>query len=652
MIKPGVPTDQLLQYVVDNWRRLKDERKYKEELWIECFLAFENKFGKTWENLQNYRSKRFLPLTNQAVESVASRWTNAIMPNDAWMNVIGRTPGDDNKAKLAEGLIRWQQYKTNFRNKVSQGIRGLAIYGNQPYRVRWKQVVAAIPDYETYTAGLASMQLSGVAPDPLGTKPLLKYEGPELELGNIFDFVQDRYADSDESCLRIQRFYKSEPYLRLMAEPDPETGFAAYENIDGLTEASRTIEASDGLQNAANAKLGFQPTAKTGIELLEASGDFVIEVDGEKQVLENYIVTVANRMKVIRCEPNPYIHGRSNWRNARLFEDPNETYGRGIVEGVLSLQDAVNVRFNQVIDANALTIDPMWQIRSSGVVNEDDLRNMPGGVIEVQQIGDVAPISFVNQSALGMQEIGFILAQFNQYTGAMANFSTEDYKKSATEVASSAQASNAKDAETIRHLENTFVGPVLEDWLSLNQQLMDQEVTVRVMSDGGNTASDPDTGIPFQFGPNDLVVSPEDIAGEFDIRPVGGEWNAMSQQEVAQSIQLMSVMMQNGGAAYIKFPALWATLSERMGLKSSWKWLKSEQEVMLEQLQQQQMAIAAQGPGAQAGPGGGPGMAGGPGAPAGEPGSMGVGSVAGAPESKPPIPGGPAPEQFSGPSAL
>lgn len=650
MIQPGVPTDQLLQFVVDQWRTLKDERRYKEELWIECFLAFENKFGKTWQNLQNYRSKRFLPLTNQAVDAVASRWTNAIMPNDSWFNVIGRTPMDDSKAKLSEGLVRWQHYKTNFRNKVSQGIRGLAIYGNQPYCVRWKQVVANIPDYETYSSNLANMAVTGEMADSLATKPLLKYEGPELELGNIFDYVQDRFADSDESCLRIQRFYKSEAYIRSLAEPDPNTGFVIFQDVDGLTDMSRTVETSDSLQNQANAKLGFLPPTKSGIEILEASGDFVIDKGGEKTVLKNYIVTIANRARVIRCEPNPYIHGRSSWRMARLFEDPGETYARGVVESILSLQDVANVRLNQVIDANSLAIDPMWQVRDNGVVNIDDLRNMPGAIIEVQQQGDIQPLTQVSQATLGLQEIGFIMSQVNQTTGAMAAFSTEDYKKSATEVASTAQAANSKDAETIRHLENTFIGPVLEDWISLNQQLMDQTITVRVMSDGGNTAADPDTGIPFQFGPNDLTISPEDIAGDFDIRPVGGEWAAMSQQEVAQSIQLLQVMMQNGGARFIKFPALWSTLSERMGLKSAWKWLKSEQEVMLEQLQQQQMALAAQGgAGANGGPGA-PGIQGGPPAPSQQPGSMGVGSMAGATESKPPIPGGPSPEQLSGPS--
>lgn len=650
MIQKGVPLDELLQFVTDNWRRLKDERKYKEDLWIECFLAYTSKFGKTWSNLSNGRSKRFLPLADQVVNTLAATRTNSIMPNDQWMALLPRTPGDDQKAKAFESLIKWQQFKVGFRGKVSQANRGLSVYGNQPYCVRWRRDVAQIPDYETYMGQLSSMAVTGEEANPLATKPLLKYEGPDLELGNIFDYVQDRDADSEEDALRIQRFYKSLHYIQDMAEPDPETGFSVFENVEDLTDTSRTLESSDGLQNMANAKLGFQPTVKGGIELLEAWGDFPVTMGGKTHILKNYVVVVANRNRVIRCEPNPYLHGRAAWRLARLYTDPGEVYGRGDIEAVLGLQDGANKRFNQVIDANEIAIDPMWVARENGVINLDDLRFMPGGIIEVAQQGDLEPLSKVSMGSLGMEELGFVMAQLNQTTGAMQGFTTEAYQKSATEVAATAQMGNARGMETIKHLEHTFIGPVLEDWVSLDQQLMDREIMVRVISDGAGMANDPVTGIPYPLGPQVLAVAPDDIAGEFDIIPVGGEWQQKTTQEVAQSMQFFGMIMQSNLGQFIKAPEFISTMATLQGLSNAWRWIKSPQEVMLEQQQQMALQAMQQQMGGPAGPGGPGAMAGGPQAPSQQPGPVGISSMAGAPEGAAPPTAGPDPAQLSGPT--
>jgi hypothetical protein len=551
---------------------------------------------------------------------------------------------------MMEGLLRYQHDRTNFRNKVSQALTEASIYGNVPYRVNWKKVVAQVPDYETYVGGLSSMAVTGESPDPLSTKPLLKYEGPYLEIGNIFDYVQDMDADDDESAFRIYRFYKYEDYILKNAEPDPETGFAMFENVEGLTEESRTIESSDSLQNMAQAKLGFQPTQKGGIELLECWGNFPITVDGKRVLLENYVAVIANRSRIIRFEPNPYLHGRAAWRLFRLYEDPGETYGRGDLESVLGLQDALNKRFNQVLDANEITIDPQFVVRTNSVVNIDDLRFAPGGIIEADQVGDIQQLQKLDQSALGMQELGFVMAQFNQSTGAMQGFTTEAYKKSATEIGMAGSAEQQQEAETIKHIEHTFIRPVLEDMVSLNQQLMDQPQMLRIISDGNGVISDPNTGMPVPVGPMDVQVTPEDIAGEFDIKPVGAEWQNMSAQDVAQTIQLIQVMMANGGGQFVKWPQLWSTLASKMGLGDAYTWLKSEQEVMIEQQQQMAMQALQSQMGGSGGPAGPGPVPGGPGQAPGQPGPMGVGSVSGAPQVLPQQAGGPHPGQSSGPS--
>jgi hypothetical protein len=108
MIIKSVDTSGFASWGADWWRKQKTDRIEKERIWQECWLASVSKFGKTWDSLQDFRSKRYIPITQQAVEAVAAHLTQGVMPYDEWMEVYGRTPDDDAKAKANQGLLLWQ----------------------------------------------------------------------------------------------------------------------------------------------------------------------------------------------------------------------------------------------------------------------------------------------------------------------------------------------------------------------------------------------------------------------------------------------------------------------------------------------------------------------------------------------------------------
>lgn len=631
MILPDIDQQQLASWLVTNWRKLKDERSHKEAIWQECWLAYTSKFGQTWQEIAEYRSKRYIPISKLAVESVASHLTQGVMPHDDWFNILGRTPDDERGAKYMTALMKWQHFRTNWRKQFGSILKQATIFGCVPWAVLWKEDVRWVPDPEqhgenmgAYAAAVESGAAQAGYPPPVPLKPIRKYDGPEIVAGNIFDFVIDRNGN-DEYALRVNRYFKTKAYLKQMAEPDA-MGYSLYQNVENINNVNPYQETSDGLRRQIDAEMGFYDIPKERVELLEAWGDF--EIDGE--TYHNHVLVVANRTTVLRFEPNPYAHGRIPWQMFVLQPDPIEVYGNGILEPALGLQDVVNVRINQIIEGNALTVNPQLQVVNDGTVDLENFISAPGAIHLVSQIGNIAPLQMAGKPELGMSEVGFMMAQFNQSTGAMQSFSTEDYQKSATEISAQAGMTNSRFSESVRHIESTFIVPALEMQLELNQQMMDQETWVRVVEPQMNPNDiDPMTGMPRMYdpvGPAPMQIAPDDIRGEFDIYPVGASWVANNREALAQMIQLTQVIAQSPAAQVIKWNEFAKLAYEKANVRDAYRFIKSDGELIREW----QMAMQAKRKMAPAGPG-----EGGSGGPGGQAGGGGIPSVAGSQGAQP-----------------
>lgn len=649
MIVQGANTDALCSYGVDTWMRLKQERVEKERVWTECLLAYNSKFGDNWKNVQQFRSRRFIPMTKEAVENVASNMVQGLMPHDDWFNIMGRTPDDDPGAKAMTALMKWQHYKTGFRQKTAKLIKDACIFGNVPWAMVWKQDLQATPDPEAHAnqmgEWLAQVQSGQADPNQPPQTPMVmkrKYDGPELVVGNPFDYVQERHIKGGYAP-RCIRFFRTKNQLLQESQLD-QFGYALYENVDSLNDETPIREMTDALQRQVLTENGLVDKPIDQVELLEWWGDFeVSNIDGSKQLYKNHVLVIANRTTVIRFEPNPFAHGKCPWQLFTLAEDPIDIYSQGIVEPALDLQDVANVRWNQVIEANALTINPMLTYIEGSAFDPDNFTSAPGMLHPVSSQGDLQPINIPSQAAMGMQELGFIKSEFNQATNSESAQTTGDYNRpvSATEISIRQNSANARLTEMVRRAESVCILPILEMQLQLNQQLMDEATWIRVTE-----PTQPGTAIgPMGFplpgvpayempnGPIPMRITPDDIRGELDIYPAGAAWFANNQQQMPQLIQLTQAFMNNPQMAMWFLPHEFMKLAyEKAGIRDAYKFLKTPQQVAYEQ---QQMAMQAaqqqQGPGQ-----GGPGQA------QGQPGPRGTQSMAGAPSGpRPPAsPGG------------
>lgn len=664
MIAPGYDTSAIASWGSQWYEDRKTELQTKHEVWDQCMKAVAFKFGDSWAEVEAYRSQRYLSFPWQAVETVSSSYLNGAIPDNDWFEALGRTPDDDTKAKMAQSLLKWQHFKTDFRQDVAMGIRMGCIVGNVPWCVDWTEEVVSLPDEEGYAAQLAHIQMmrqmgvtppDGAIPKAFPYKDVTSYDGPKLKLGNPFDYVQDLRPSDPKFAARGIRFFKSKAYLNEHSQPDPN-GYALYENIEAIQDEPTDKDPTDSTQKATLQEKGINPLPKDMVELIQLEGDLEIPNMG---VFRNHILVIANRRTVIRFEPNPFYYGAPSWNLFTLFPDPFSPFGYGLIEPVLGINDGIQCRFNQVVDANTIAINPTFKYKKNGTFDPDTFETLPGGLVPCDDpTNDLQPLVVPDKGSLGLNEVNYLVGLFNQITGASEVFGggIGGDAASATQASLQAQMGAERRRETLNRI-NSWLMEILRRQASLNMQLMDKPQWIRVTGvpappslDGSMEAADPTTGIPYEMAPQQLEVRPEDIIGEYDIYTVGANQVSQNRQKAQDLFQLTTAILQSPLAEFIKGDKAVQEFYKMGGFADAWKFVKSEREVKIERQQQQAReamlqqvsAMARQTPG---GEGGGQGRAGQTGP---EPGPRALASLPGVSEGPGPTPGGPDESQMAG----
>ena len=349
----------IVSAVLERWNFFQNERRPR--LWImqECRLAYERKFGATWGEIEDGRSHRFIPSAFQAVQKSAAQYLQGIMPNEHYFKAIPRRPGDEARCPPLEAKIRWDNYRMNFRDTFKQFVTRAAVDGNVPWTYVWHSEKSLIRDeaIEQQRQEIAQMGIDVEVNDPAGlgyaTKEKVTFEGGRLVVGDIWNYYQDRHPDDPRYAFRIYRTLRNKEYIQAKwgGQMD-ENNQPIYKHLDELSIDPTWREVSDSLRRQIDVSVGYQPLEEGKVELLTFCGDIAIKGEG---YYHNIFGVIANRQHLLRFCVNPHAHGIPPWQCFTLTPNPNDPYGlgTGIIEPSLGLFDAVNVRVNQVFDANA-----------------------------------------------------------------------------------------------------------------------------------------------------------------------------------------------------------------------------------------------------------------------------------------------------------
>lgn len=651
----GADRSAVVSEVIKRWTNLTSVRTEKLTLWQECQLAKDNKFGDTFGEIAENRSHRYIPTAHQSVEAAWAQAMQGTVNNDRFFKVLGRTPTDQNAVPSLEAKIRWDFYRMNWRSTFGNLLKSAHILGNVPWTVVWRTEKAVVPDEEMFKAKEAAKSM-GIMLETnehasLGypTKFKTTFEGPQLVYGHPGNYVQDRAPDDPRFAFRIYRSNQTAEYLQAKWNGlKDENGKDIYVGLDDVENGRYgQSEISDNLQREIDQAKGFTSFPDDKVELLTFCGDLNVPGEG---YFHNVFGVIANRSILLRFCSNPFAHGLPPWQMFTLTPDPNDPfgYGTGIIEPTLGLVDMVNVRANQVADANALAITPPKIINPHIMLaGSSNVAWGPGATFLARDVSAAIRTMEVSKDSLqlGMNEINFYLQQIATTTSSQGAVTGQGEAMSATQASGVQAQGNAILTERFRHIKDNLVIPILKMHTSLNQQLMSPEnpVLIRLEVDEQGQAINLTTGEPLPVGKNWAEVSFSDIQGEFDFEVVAGDEVAKSQQQVRDQLQFVQTLSQDPEfKAYIDKPGFLKDATAGLGWTTAYKWIKTNEQVQLEQQQAQQQAAQQQ--------------MGNPGSPDGQAQSQPPGS----PKGVPSVPGNPGsggspartpyPEQLAGPS--
>lgn len=648
----GADEQKIIAAALERHTYLNMNRRGRLWYWQECQYAWERKFGESWGEIMDSRSHRYIPSIFQAIETGTAQFMQALMPNDRCFKTLGRNKTSQSNAGMMEAKLRWDHYRMNFRKTFGQWMRSACIMGNVPWTVQWHTEHSTIPDEELMMAKQEMVQagLEVEINDPSGlgyaTSQKITFEGGRLIVGDIFNYVQERHPDDDRFAFRAYRSAKKADWLKAkwagLVDPN---GQPVYKHLEDLhDDRVEYNELGDSLKRAIDQSMGYSPLPRDGVELITFCGDLIVPEVG---LYHNCFGVIANRQHLLRFVANPFAHGLPPWQLFTLIPDPHDPfgYGTGLAEPILGIQDFVNVRINQSVDANSLAITPPLSIVVDGITDTHNIVWGPGENLWQRQQGNIMPMAVSKDAlSLSLQEIQYFKAEIASTTGTFGGTSATPEGASATESAGIQKSAGAVQAEQIKHIEQDGLIPILRMQASLNQQLMPpgDPVMVRLFVDEQGQITDPATGAIIPMGMHWAELTASDIQGEFDYEVVGASTIAQQANQQQMQMQFIQTVSQDPEFSMMfdkrKF---FRRAMEKLGFTDAWEYIKSEEQV---QYEQQQLALQQQM--------GQQGSASGPPQGGGEPGRGGVSSLPGSPGGGGSAARPPYPQQLAGPSRM
>jgi hypothetical protein len=312
------------------------------------------------------------------------------------------------------------------------------------------------------------------------------------------------------------------------------------------------------------------------IEVMDFYGDLYDQET--KTFYKNRIITVIDRMYVIRNIANPSWFGRPNLFHVGWRLRPDNLYAMGPLDNLVGMQYRIDHLENAKADAYDLIVHPMTKV--TGFVEDFDYE--PGGRIFCGE-GDVefmrADLSHIIQ---GDTQIAMYEQKMEEMAGApkqAMGFRTPG-EKTAYEVQILENGSNRIFINKTAYFEEMFLEPILNSMLEIARRNMGPSDLIRVIDD--------------QYGIADFMkITKDDITAAGKIRPIGARHFARNANIVQNITQLMQTIGQDPSInVHISGKKIASLFEQLLGLEKYD--LVQDNIRLLEQMQTQKLAQSAQ----------------------------------------------------------
>lgn len=333
--------EALVEFVLNRFGYSKDEMLSKQGKWREFYEDYR---GSTLANKEAWQANYIVPSLKECIRIKIPLYMNILF--SAGIKSFDVEAVEENDEPMIPLIKSLTTYDLTNVGRNRGGLFG-----------QWE---AYVKQFEIYGYTIAKIPWK----KEKNKKGELVFEGPDMEVVDIFSFYPDPGTTNLDSWKILQKKDVFVSYLRML-----EDG-GTYHSIKDLEETSQP-------ENDDNTK-GVKKDDR--VELLEYHGEIpksLLEGDVTDEEQTNpyedeyvdAIITIANRKVCIRNEEYPYDCGN-------IFIDsckdrmPNEQFGIGTGEDIQAMAEELTNAHNKLSDAVNLIANPM------GIVNPQKLAGM------------------------------------------------------------------------------------------------------------------------------------------------------------------------------------------------------------------------------------------------------------------------------------
>lgn len=504
----GLIPDRMAQEIVSMWVTYNTQRQNKINDWNEIRrYVYATDTTQTTNSQLPWKNKTTIPKICQIRDNLYANYMASLFPKRKWLYWEGDRDDDESVEKITsiEGFMEWAIDRSDFKQEIGKLIQDYIDYGNCFATVDWLDNNHTLKD-----------------------KQQVGYAGPVPRRISPLDIVFNPIASSFQSSPKIIRSMVTAGELQKIL--DAESASESREDSKAVLQYLMSYRAEVG-----SGSTGYDLSEKDSylsvdgftswrdylgshyIELLTFYGDMYDIDSGE--LLQNYVITVADRHKLISSKPNPSYFGTAPIWHAGWRPRQDNLWAMGPLDNLIGIQYRIDHLENLKADVMDLIVFPPLKIK--GYVDEFEWGPMEK--IFVGDEGDVEMLAPPFQALQLNSEIAQLAATMEEMSGSPkeAMGIRTPGEKTAYEVQRLESAAGRIFQSKITQFEEQIVENVLNGMLELARRFMGPTV-VRSFDDQLKIAT---------FS----KLTPSDITGEGRIRPMAARHFA-EKAEVIQNL--------------------------------------------------------------------------------------------------------------------
>lgn len=435
------------------------------------------------------------------------------------------------KRDAITNYIQWSMEQPSFRHEMDKVLLDYIDYGNCFVTVEWLDQRTQKEDGEVQGG----------------------YVGPAVRRISPMDITFNPTAESFQAAPKIVRSLVSRGEVKKMLEAmSNDENREEYENLwKYLKDIRNTAENYDGDWQERNNLYqiagfsSFRDYLKSDfVEILTFYGD-IYDADDDK-FLENHVITVVDRHKLIGKKPNPSFFGYPPIYHAAWRKRQDNLWGMGPLDNLVGMQYRMDHVENMKADIFDLVTYPVQKVK--GFV--ESYTWQPGEQIYLDAESDVdlvQPDVNALQANFEIQNLERLMEEMAGAPREAMGFRTPG-EKTKYEVQRMENAAARLFQNKIRQFEELILEPLLNSMLELARRNLTGSLTIKVFDNDLNEAS-------FQ------TLTVEDITGIGRIKPIAARHFA----EQAQLVQDLTALTSSGLWPFIQTHFSSFKLAQMMG---------------------------------------------------------------------------------------